>query len=217
MLLLYFFWSIPVRKGDELPTFDHSNFQPADVYMDKCLNITFKHSFFFIYILSGEYDRVRLDEMHDDLWVRMMPIKEWIMKHLKLTNDVMNSDHSIAYTNLRCQAVSNEIRKRMGKTEKYEIREVMICRVHRNVEEEGKFNVNIRCQIIRQNGWKYKIQYIKDSDDVRVVDVYVLNNRFRYAYCATCHSRQGASVSLVVIFLTWPRCCNCDHQPTHKK
>ena len=71
----------------------------------------------------------------------MMPIKEWIMKHFKLTNDVMNSDHSIAYTHLRCQAVSNEIRKRMGKTEKYEIREVVICRVHRNVEEEGKFNV----------------------------------------------------------------------------
>ena len=98
--------------------------------MDKCLNITFKYNIFLkICKRVGEEDRKRLNEIYDDLWVRQMPIKEWIMKHFQLTNDVMNSDHNIAYTNTRCQAVSNEIRKRLGKKDKYEIDEVMICRM----------------------------------------------------------------------------------------
>ena len=254
------FFSIPVHKGDELPYYDHSDFdaiifdeiymanpyiqnkiykfkmnnpnkivigagdvkqlpsiqsvsntQPADVYMDRCLNITFKHNIFLkICKRVGDEDRVRLNEIYDDLWVRMMPIREWIMKHFKLTNDVMNSDHNIAYTNMRCQAVSNEIRKRLGKTEKYEIGEVMICRLYRHAEE-GKFNVNIRWKIIgkkwnsNSSVYLYKIQDIKDDDDVRTVDEYVLNNHFRYAYCATCHSRQGASISGNITIHEWDK------------
>ena len=200
---------IIIGAGDvkQLPSIQSvSNTQPADVYMNKCLNISFKYNIFLkICKRVGEEDRIRLDEIYDDLWVREMSIKEWIMKHFKLTNDVMNSDHNIAYTNLRCQAVSNEIRKRMGKKEKYEIGEVMICRMYRDVKEEGRFNVNIRWKIIGKDGWKYRIQDIKNNDDVRVVDEYVLNNHFRYAYCATTHSRQGASISGSLTIHEWDK------------
>ena len=50
-----------------------------------------------------------------------MPLKEWIEKHFKYTDDIMISENNIAYTNLRCQAVSNEIRKKLNKQAKYEV------------------------------------------------------------------------------------------------
>ena len=67
-----------------------------------------------------------------DLWVRKIPINEWIHKYFKMTDDVMKSEKNIAYTNLRCQAVSSEIRKRLGKKEQNAIGEVTICRLYRD-------------------------------------------------------------------------------------
>ena len=50
-----------------------------------------------------------------------MPIKEWIEKRFKYANDIMASENDIAYTNTRCQAAGNEVRKRLGfKKGKYE-------------------------------------------------------------------------------------------------
>ena len=39
------------------------------------------------------------------------------------------------------------------------------------------------------------IQDIKDEEDVRTVSENIIDKHFRYAYCATCHSRQGQSIS----------------------
>jgi len=44
-----------------------------------------------------------------------MDVEEWILKHHKMTRDVMTSENNIAYTNMRCQAVSSEVRRRLGK------------------------------------------------------------------------------------------------------
>ena len=38
------------------------------------------------------------------------------------------SQKNIAYTNMRCLTVSNAIRKSLGKTDKYEMGEILICR-----------------------------------------------------------------------------------------
>ena len=38
------------------------------------------------------------------------------------------------------------------------------------------------------------IQDIKNERDVRVVNENLVDRRFRCAYCATCHSRQGTSI-----------------------
>ena len=203
---------IVIGAGDvkQLPSIQEvSNTQPADEYMNNCLNITFKHSIFLkICKRVGEEDRIRMNEMYDDLWVRKIAINEWIHKYFKMTDDVMKSENNIAYTNLRCQAVSSEIRKRLGKKEKYEIGEVMICRLYRD-DKEGKFNVNIRWKIDSKKWdsqariYKYRIQDIKNTEDVRTVDEYVLDNHFRYAYCATTHSRQGASISGNITIHEW--------------
>ena len=38
----------------------------------------------------------------------------------------MASEKSIAYTNIRCKYVSNYIRSNLGKTDKYEVGEILI-------------------------------------------------------------------------------------------
>ena len=52
---------------------------------------------------------------------KKMDVEEWILKHFKMTRDVMTSENNIAYTNMRCQAVSSEVRRRLGKKDKYEV------------------------------------------------------------------------------------------------
>ena len=80
-----------------------------------------------------------------------MDVEEWILKHFKMTKDVMQSENNIAYTNMRCQAVSTEVRRRLGKKDKYEVGEMLICRLYRQ-DDAGKFNVNIRWLITKVKG-----------------------------------------------------------------
>jgi len=70
--------------------------------------------------------RNKLDKMYDDLFVKEMDVEEWILKYHKMTRDVMTSANNIAYTNMRCQAVSSEVRRRLGKKDKYEVGELHI-------------------------------------------------------------------------------------------
>ena len=68
----------------------------------------------------------------------------------------------------------------------------MICRKY--LQKEGmKFNVNIRYKILHHIDDKYIIQDIKQKTK-HLVEEKILNNHFRYGYCATCHSCQGASI-----------------------
>ena len=71
---------------------------------------------------------------------------------------------------------------------------MLICRLYRN-EDEGRFNVNIRWLITKVEGDMITIQDIKDEEDVRTVSENIIDKHFRYACCATCHSRQGQSIS----------------------
>ena len=103
-----------------------------------------------------------------------MDVEEWILKHFKMTKDVMQSENNIAYTNMRFQAVSTEVRRRLGKKDKYEVGEMLICRLYRQ-DDAGKFNVTI------------------------------IDNHFRYAYCSTCHSRQGTSISGNITIHEWQK------------
>ena len=95
---------------------------------------------------------------------------------------------------MRCQAGSTEVRRRLVKKDKYEVGEMLICRLYRK-DEEGNFNVNIRWLITKVEGNMITIQDIKDKENVRTVSETVIDKHFRYAYCSTCHSDQGTSIS----------------------
>ena len=153
---------------------------------------------------EGERNRKKLDEMYNDWWIEKMKYRDWIVKHFKMTNDIMVSEHNIAYTNIRCQAVASEVRKRLGKKGKYEAGEILICRLYRN-DDEGKFNVNIRWKVLDANNGMVRIQDIKNEEDVRCLKESVVDKHFRYAYCATCHSRQGTSLSGNITIHEWNR------------
>ena len=194
---------IIIGAGDvkQLPSIEpFTNVRNVEHYVDGCIDIIFKYNIFLKICKRvggkdtehGERNRRKLDEIYNDLWLHDMPIKEWARKHFKFTTDIAMGEN-LAYTNIRCQAVSNEIRKKLGKVGEYNIGETLICRLYK-IDEQGKLNVNIRWNVIKVEGRKLKIQDIKDKDNVRTYDKDVIEKHFRYAYCATVHSRQGASI-----------------------
>ena len=206
---------IIIGAGDvkQLPSIEpYTNCQNVEEYVDSCIDIIFKYNIFLKICKrvgdkdteEGERNRKKLDEMYHDWWVKKMDVYDWILKHFKFTRDVMQSENNIAYTNMRCQAVSSEVRRRLGKKDKYEVGEMLICRLYRN-DDEGKFNVNIRWPITNVEGNMITIQDIKDKDDVRTVKENIIDNHFRYAYCATAHSRQGQSISGNITIHEWQK------------
>ena len=64
-----------------------------------------------------------------------------------MTNNVLEAFHNIAYTNMGCLNVSNYIRKHLGKKDKYEVGDTLICRVYKNLGNQ-RFNVNYRYRIL---------------------------------------------------------------------
>ena len=46
---------------------------------------------------EGDRNRRELGDLYNDLWIKGMPIKEWIETHFKYTND-MASENNIGYT-----------------------------------------------------------------------------------------------------------------------
>ena len=251
---LNMFFSIPVNKGDDLPCFDHSDFnviffdeifmsniyiynkirefvknnpdkiiigagdtkqlppindltntQPHDQYADQCIDKIFKYSMYLkICKRVGEEDRIKLDEMYNDFWERNMPLKDFIEKYFRYTSKINPEHMNIAYTNIRCKSVSDEVRRKLGKKGLYEVGEEMICRLYLKTDEGAKFNANIRYKILCINSWGITIENIKDKKKYTLTEE-LLNKHFRYGYCATCHSCQGASINNNITIHEWDR------------
>ena len=103
-----------------------------------------------------------MNRLYNDFWLNKMPIETIAHKYFQFTNSTLTSPNNIAYTNARCDAVAKDVRQKLGKTSKYEVGEIMICRKY--LQKEGtKFNVNIRYKILHQIDDKYVIQDIKQK------------------------------------------------------
>ena len=252
---LNMFFSIPVNKGDDLPCFDHSDFnviffdeifmsniyiynkirefvknnpdkiiigagdtkqlqpindltntQPHDQYADQCIDKIFKYS---IYLkiskrVSDDEQRKKLDDAYTDMWIKEMPVDKWVEKHARYTSEINPHHMNIAYTNIRCKSVSDEVRKKLGKKGLYEVGEEMICRLYLKTDEGAKFNANIRYKILCINSWGITIENIKDKKKYTLTEE-LLNKHFRYGYCATCHSCQGASINNNIVIHEWDK------------
>ena len=247
------FFRIPVNKGDELPTFDHSaydviffdeifmsnifiynkirefvknnpnkiiigagdtkqlapindltNTQSHDQYADQCIDKIFKYNIYLkICKRVGEKDRITLDDMYNDFWINRLPKKDFIQKYFRYTDEI-NPDHmNIAYTNIRCKSVSDEVRKKLGKKSLYEVNEEMICRLY--LKHNGaNFNANIRYKILCINSKGIIIENIKTKQKHTLTEE-LLNKHFRYGYCATAHSCQGASINNNITIHEWDK------------
>ena len=252
---LNMFFSIPVNKGDDLPCFDHSDYnviffdeifmsniyiynkirefvknnpdkiiigagdtkqlqpindltntQPHDIYADMCIDKIFKYS---IYLkiskrVSDDEQRKKLDDAYTDMWIKEMPVDKWVEKHARYTSEINPHHMNIAYTNIRCKSVSDEVRRKLGKKGLYEVGEEMICRLYLKTDDGAKFNANIRYKILCINSWGITIENIKDKKKYTLTEE-LLNKHFRYGYCATCHSCQGASINNNIVIHEWDR------------
>ena len=251
---LNMFFSIPVNKGDDLPYFDHIDFnviffdeifmsniyiynkirefvknnpdkiiigagdtkqlpsiqaltntQPHDEYADRCVDKIFKYSMYLkVCKRVGEKDRITLDNLYIDFWENKLPIADIIEKYFRYTNKINPEHMNIAYTNIRCKSVSDEVRKKLGKTNTYEINEEMICRLYLKTDEGAKFNANIRYKILCINSKGITIENIKDKKKYTLPEE-LLNKHFRYGYCATAHSCQGASINNNITIHEWDK------------
>ena len=83
---------------------------------------------------EGDRNRKNIDEIYDDFWLHKLKFIDFLPKYLKITNDIMASNHNIAYTNIRCRTASSEIRERLGKRNKYEVGEILIARKWVNIQ-----------------------------------------------------------------------------------
>jgi hypothetical protein len=81
---------------------------------------------------------------------------------------------------------------------------MLICRLYRK-DDKGKFNVNIRWLITKIEGNMITIQDIKDKEHIRTVSESIIDTHFRYAYCATTHSRQGTSIAGNITIHEWQK------------
>ena len=199
---------IIVGAGDtkQLPPInDLTNTQPHDQYADQCVDKIFKYSMYLkICKRVGEEDRIKLDEMYNDFWERNMPLRDFIEKYFRYTSKINPEHMNIAYTNIRCKSVSDEVRRKLGKKGLYEVGEEMICRLYLKTDEGAKFNANIRYKILCINSRGIIIENIKDKKKYTLTEE-LLNKHFRYGYCATCHSCQGASINNNITIHEWDR------------
>ena len=93
-----------------------------------------------------------MNKVYDDIWKHKLPLDEVMLKYFETTNDIMEAEHNIAYTNRMCKWVSNTIRKNLGKSDKYEVGDVMICRKH--TIQDGMSREWIWTSITVSKGWK---------------------------------------------------------------
>ena len=250
---LNMFFSIPVNKGDDLPSFDHSPFnviffdeifmsnmyiynkirefvknnpdkiiigagdtkqlpsiqaltntQSHDEYADSCVDKIFKYNIYLkVCKRIGEKDRIMLDNLYIDFGENKLPISDIIEKYFRYTNKINPEHMNIAYTNIRCKSVSDEVRKKLGKINTYEINEEMICRLYLR-HDDAKFNANIRYKILCINSSGITIENIKDKKKYTLPEE-LLNKHFRYGYCATAHSCQGASINNNITIHEWDK------------
>ena len=180
-----------------------TNCQNPAVYIDNCVDIVFKYNIFLEVCKrvgakdseEGDRNREIINNMYNDFWENKLPIQGIIPKYFETTDDIMASEHNIAYTNIRCRNLANEIRNRLNKKDKYEVGEILIAR---KWIKQPKVNVNLRYKItnieLDELGAQITLQNIANDEDKFMLFEASIDNNFIYSYCATCHSSQGASV-----------------------
>ena len=201
---------------------DITNTRDADEYADECINLIFKHNILLtICKRLGPKDdpianknREMLDQMYSDMWIHKIKLKDLVYKYFNTTDEVVelkqlqndevvkDALHNIAYTNMRCLNVSSYIRKHLGKKDKYEVGEILVCRLYKKYGN-NKFNVNYRYRI-KELKPTVILENVK-SKECYMTDLTTLDKHFRYNYCTTCHSAQGSSIDGKIIIHEWDK------------
>ena len=189
-----------------------TNCQDPATYIDNCIDTMFKYNIFLKICkrvgakdsAEGERNRKILNDMYNDWWENNIPRKEFILKYSYLTDDIMASEHNIAYTNMRCENVANEIRDRLNISEKYVVGDILVARTW---IKQPRVNINLRYRITKieddELGKQITLQNIARQEDEFMLSEPIVDKIFIYPYCATCHSSQGSSVKESITIHEW--------------
>ena len=189
-----------------------TNCQDPATYIDNCIDTMFKYNIFLKICkrvgakdsAEGERNRKILNDMYNDWWENNIPRKEFILKYSYLTDDIMASEHNIAYTNMRCENVANEIRDRLNISEKYVVGDILVARTW---IKQPRVNINLRYRITKieddELGEQITLQNIARQEDEFMLSEPIVDKNFIYPYCATCHSSQGSSVRESITIHEW--------------
>ena len=189
-----------------------TNCQDPATYIDNCIDTMFKYNIFLKICkrvgakdsVEGERNRKILNDMYNDWWENNIPRKEFILKYSYLTDDIMASEHNIAYTNMRCENVANEIRDRLNISEKYVVGDILVSRTW---IRQPRVNINLRYRITKieddELGKQITLQNIARQEDEFMLFEPIVDKNFIYPYCATCHSSQGSSVKESITIHEW--------------
>ena len=76
-----------------------------------------------------------------------------ILKRFEYTDNINESENTIAYNNETCKSVSSAIRKKLTKVNDYEVGEILICRRYIHMKKTNiKFQVNFKYKIVNIEG-----------------------------------------------------------------
>ena len=132
-------------------------------------------------------------------------MEEFIRQHnLLTTDDVMASEHNIAYTNIRCRNVASEVRKRLDIRDKYVVGYIYTL-ISRKSVETPRINVNLRYCITKIDDDMITLQNISNANDRFTLLEEKVDSVFIYSYCATWHSSQGSSINKTMTIHEWDK------------
>ena len=91
-----------------------TNCQNPAVYIDSCIDIVFRYNIFLEVCKrvgakdseEGDRNREIVNNVYNDVWENKLPIQDITPKYFEITDDIMASEHNIAYTNIRCRDVA---------------------------------------------------------------------------------------------------------------
>ena len=185
-----------------------SNTISFEKYADHCINLMFRNNIMLYECkrLKTEEDRNKLKNIKS-LIFNNEPILNVIKKYFGWVDGSEICENNIAYTNKTCKEVSNRIRKMKGIEDEYIIGEEVICRKY--IKTMGtKFNVNFKFRIANILGNVVVLQNVA-TDEKQNIELKVLKKNFIYAYCYTCHSKQGCSVDDDIVIYDWSKWYVC--------
>ena len=190
---------------------DITNLQDREAYVNHCMDVIFKYNIFLTICKrvggkdteQGDKNRIMINEMYDDFWIHKLPMEEFIIKHnLETTDDIMASEHNIAFTNIRCRNVASEVRTGLGIKDKYIVGDILISR---KWVKTPRINVNVRYCITKIDEGMITLQNISNEKDKFALLEEQVDSVFIYSYCAICHSSQGSSINKTMTIHEWDK------------
>ena len=185
-----------------------SNTISFEKYADHCIGLVFKNCIMLCECkrLKAEEDRNKLKEIKR-LIFNNEPIQNIIEKYFGWADGSEICENNKAYTNKTCKEVSKKIRNMKGIEDEYILDEEVICRKY--VKTKGKkFNVNFKFRISNIAGDIVVLENLA-TGMMQNVEIKLLRTYFIYAYCYTCHSKQGCSIDDDIVIYDWSKwyCC----------